>query len=223
MDIKKYVALIKATDLFKDIPYEELLTRFTFDSYSISNYKKSSIIHFEGEKCLFLDIILEGHVIIQRIDEKGNALTIVDFHSGDSIGGNLLFSKYPYYPMTIMAKTASKILHVKKSLVLELCQLNSTFLIEYLSSISDKTAILTNKIKVISLKSIRDSIIDFLKYESFLQNTNNIKLNITKKELAERLGVQRTSLSRELKKMKNDGLVDFNANYISIIDDTIIK
>ena len=46
---------------------------------------------------------------------------------------------------------------------------------------------------------------------------------MTKKELAERLGIQRTSLSRELNKMKKDGLVDYNTHSITICDFDIIR
>ena len=57
----------------------------------------------------------------------------------------------------------------------------------------------------------------YLEYESKIQNSNQIKLEITKKELAERIGVQRTSLSRELAKMRNEGLVTFDSNSITIL------
>ena len=49
------------------------------------------------------------------------------------------------------------------------------------------------------------------------QNSNIIKLNMTKKALAERIGVQRTSLSRELAKMREDGLIEFTPVSISLL------
>jgi Mn-dependent DtxR family transcriptional regulator len=56
-----------------------------------------------------------------------------------------------------------------------------------------------------------------------LKKSKEIKLDITKKELAERLGIQRTSLSHELSKMKKDGLVDYDAHSITICDFNIIR
>jgi CRP-like cAMP-binding protein len=53
--------------------------------------------------------------------------------------------------------------------------------------------------------------------ECKIQNSNRIQLGITKKALAERIGVQRTSLSRELAKMKADGLIDFDDKTISLL------
>ncbi len=68
------------------------------------------------------------------------------------------------------------------------------------------------------MKTIRQCIIDFLMYESFSQNSRTIKLGYTKKELAEKFGIQRPSLSRELNKMRKDGLIEYDAHSITIID-----
>ncbi|MCM8709437.1 Crp/Fnr family transcriptional regulator [Clostridium sp. SYSU_GA19001] len=223
MNIKDYLNILRLTELFGGFSNEELLNLFKTHNYIISKYNKGSIIHFETEKCNYWDIILKGQVFIQKIDEKGNVLTITEFKVGDSIGGNLLFSKYPYYPMSVLAKCDTEILHINKDFVLLLCQISQDFLIQFLTCISDKTAILTSKIKSISMKSIRESIIEFLNYEYYTQKNKKIKLYITKKELAEKLGFQRTSLSRELNKMKKDGLIDYDANYITICNFDIIR
>ncbi len=212
-----YIPLLKNIDLFKDLSFEDLNYLFTKDLYEIKNYKKNSVIYFQNEKCTRFDIILKGTILVQEIDLKGNALTITDFTVGDVLGGNLLFSNKNFYPMTVLAKIDVTILHIRKDLILKLCQTNVVFLINFLESISDKTLILTDKIKALSMKTIRQCIIDFLIYESFLQKSRIIKLELTKKELAEKFGIQRPSLSRELNKMRKDGLIEYDAYSITII------
>ena len=66
-------------------------------------------------------------------------------------------------------------------------------------------------------KTIRECILNYLAYESKLQNSNQIQLSISKKELADRIGVQRTSLSRELSKMRDEGIIDYDRNSIKLI------
>lgn len=223
MNLKKYVKILRLTDLFKYFSSEELLSLFNENNHRIRRYKKNSIIHFESEKCLTLDVILEGKILVQRIDENGNVLTITQFNVGDVIGGNLLFGSNNSYPMTITAKSDIVILHIQRDFVLDLCQDNKNFLVEFIKSISEKSFILTSKIKSISMKSLRQSIIDFLNYEYYSQGTTRINLKMTKKELAERLGVQRTSLSRELNKMRKDALLVYDADSITVKDLSIIK
>jgi DNA-binding transcriptional regulator LsrR (DeoR family) len=42
---------------------------------------------------------------------------------------------------------------------------------------------------------------------------------MTKKALAEKIGVQRTSLSRELQKMRNEGVLLLESGFITILKD----
>ena len=118
--------------------------------------------------------------------------------------------------MTIIAKSDSTMLHIKKEVILELSMINKNFLLMLLQYLSDRSVLLTDKIKLISGKSIRQLILDFLTFEYHIQGSNKIKLIMTKKELAERFGIQRTSLSRELQKMRKEGLIDYNRDYIIV-------
>lgn len=187
----------------------------------IKKVGQGEIIHFDGDLCQSIEIILNGQVIIERIDEAGNLMTITDFFSDDILGANLLFSKTPYYPMMVTSKSNSMLLVIPKKLVFELCATNIDFLSVYLEYISDHTILLGDKLKHYVNRSIRDSIIAYLKSEYKLQNSLTIQLRLSKKALADRIGVQRTSLSRELQKMKNEALVAYDKNSISILDPRI--
>lgn len=99
---------------------------------------------------------------------------------------------------------------------MNLAKKNVGFMVGLMTAISDRTLVLTDKINATSLKTIRQCVIDYLKYECYLQETNTIALGISKKDFADRLGVQRTSLSRELNKMRKDGLIEYNARTITL-------
>jgi len=92
------------------------------------------------------------------------------------------------------------------------------FMLKFMEFLSERTSVLTDKITEISIKGIREKIINFLNQESIAQKSRIIKLPYSKKQLAENMGIQRTSLSRELKKMKNEGLISYNAKEILIVD-----
>lgn len=221
--MKSFIKLLKNSELFKCLSDVELENIFNEHYYKIKNYEKKAIIYLQNEKCESLDIILSGAVTIQKIDQDGKILTINDFISSDVLGENLLFSVNSNYPMTVTAKSNCTLLHVKKEIILKLCQSNECFLICFLQSLSNKTLILSNKIKSLTMKTIRQCITDFLLFEYFSQGNSKIKLNMSKKDLAEKLGVQRSSLSRELNKMRNDGLIEFDANYITINNLDLLK
>src|SRR5574344_2798769 len=213
--MRKYLELIQQTDLIKSLKHQEVEWYLAEGSCKTTRYGKNNIVHFVGEVCSKLEIILSGKVVIERIDESGNIMTIAEFLGGDVLGGNLMFSKNPYYPMTVTAKEATLILEINKDRLFQLFSDNHEFLRSYLEYVSDHTVILGDRIKHYVNRTIRESIISYLNYECKKQNSTTIKLSMTKKELAERIGVQRTSLSRELAKMREDGLIEFSP--ISII------
>ena len=120
--------------------------------------------------------------------------------------------------MTISAERPSMILEINKEVLFKMFKDNPNFLKTYLQYISDNAYILSDKLKHYVHKTIREKMISYLEYESKRQNSNHIKLSITKSALAEKLGVQRTSLSRELSKMRDDGLILFDAKSITILN-----
>ena len=215
--MKKYSELMRQIDLIKSIKSEEIESYLSEGSCNITEYGKNNIVHFVGEFCSKLEIILSGKVVIERIDESGNLMTIADFYGGDVLGGNLMFSKNPYYPMTVTAKDATLILEINKTRLFQLFSDNHDFLKSYLEYVSDHTVILGDRIKHYVNRTIRESIISYLDYERKKQNSNIIKLSMTKMALAERIGVQRTSLSRELAKMRDDGLIKFDIDSIELL------
>lgn len=188
----------------------------------VNKYSQGEIIHFDGDCCSSIDVILNGQVVIERIDDAGNLMRITEFSPDDILGGNLLFSKNPCYPMMVTAKTEVMLLSIAKNLVFDFCATNKDFLKVYLEYISDHSLLLGDKLKHYVNRSIRESIIAYLKSEYKIQKSQTLQLRLTKKELADRIGVQRTSLSRELQKMKNEGLVEYDKSSISILVQSIL-
>lgn len=206
-------------DLIESISPEEIEVFLNEGSFKTVEYHKNNIVHYVGEECSTLEIILSGKVVIERIDESGNLMTIAEFFSGDILGGNLMFSKKPYYPMTVTAKEPTVILEINKNRLFKLFSDNHDFLEHYLEYVADHTVILGDRIKHYVNRTIRESITSYLDYEHKKQNSNTINLNMSKKALAERIGVQRTSLSRELAKMRQEGLIEFDAVSIALLPD----
>jgi len=215
--VKYYLGAMKQVDLIKSIKPEEIKLFLNEGSFKTTEYGKNNIVHFVGEVCSKLEIILSGKVVIERIDESGNLMKIAEFFNGDVLGGNLMFSKNPHYPMTVTTKQPTVILEINKTRLFQLFSDNHDFLRSYLEYVSDHSVILGDRIKHYVNRTIRESIMSYLDYELKKQNGNIIKLSITKKALAEKIGVQRTSLSRELAKMRDDGLIKFDLDSIELL------
>ena len=89
---EKNMELMGQIDLMKSITPQEIESYLIEGSCKITQYKKT-ILFISWEVCSKLEIILSGKVVIERIDESGNLMTIAEFLGGDVLGGNLMFSK----------------------------------------------------------------------------------------------------------------------------------
>jgi CRP-like cAMP-binding protein len=118
--MKNIDSLVYHATLLQELKEEDIKKNLKNNKFKINSYKKGTVIHFEGEACTNLEIILSGEIVVERIDESGGLLTIAEFLSNDIIGGNLLFSKNPQYPMTITSKQLTIILEIDKNLLFEL-------------------------------------------------------------------------------------------------------
>ncbi|QRN86695.1 Crp/Fnr family transcriptional regulator [Clostridia bacterium] len=186
--------------------------------FQIASYSKDQILHMEGDICTQLEIVIKGSIAIERIDKSGGLLTVILFESGKLLGANLVFSNEPNYPMTVTAKANSTVLCIKKGLAFELLSIYPKFLLTFLELISVQSVQLGTKIKHHVRRTIREAIISYLEQEYLQQGDTTIHLNLSKKALAERMGVSRTSLSRELQKMKLDKLIDYDRHSIRMLD-----
>lgn len=99
-----------------------------------------------------------------------------------------------------------------------MCKKNEKFLHNFLNLLSDRILLLNTKLKENTLSTLRQKICNFLIEEYKKQKTTKLKLNLTKQELAKIFNVQRPSLSRELIKMKEEGLIDFWGKEIWVKD-----
>ncbi len=218
MELHKYFNKLRDMSLFKNFSEEDFSLLFKEINYKITKYSKGSMVFFAKEPCDNLNIILDGRLQIQNTDASGKLLVVAEFKEGESIGETLIFGEPNTYPMNVISTTKVTMLYIPKKEVLYLCQHNHEFLEEFLKLLSGKTITLSRKLDQISLKTIRQSIVEFILKEYNKNNNMTIQLNMTKKKWAETMGVQRPSLSRELLILKEEGLIDYDSKYIYIKD-----
>jgi len=216
MNLKDYIYVLNNIDLFKNFTEKDFDLLFTNLDYKILRYTKGSMVFIANEECSALNIILDGNIRIQKIDSFGKSLVIAEFKSGDTVGEALLFGEKNVFPMTGISTSTTTMLYIPKEAILYLCQQNDVFLSEFLKLLSGKSVTLSNKLDQISLKTIRQKICEFIMIEYRKTNKMKIKLNMSKKELADKMGIQRPSLSRELIKLKKEELIDYDKHYIYI-------
>ena len=209
---------LKRCILFKDMKYEDLSNFLNMSNYTIKKYPEGNVVVIEDNKCEELGILLEGLLEVQTLYPSGKLLTLTQLKPVEIFGEAILFSKVNKFPATIGAIKDSKIMFIKKENLISCLTNCHKFMENFLELLSNKLLILNKKVKMLSLESIRKKIENFLMEEYKKQGSNIIEVSLSRKEMAEHMGIQRPSLSRELIKMREEGIIDFNREVIIIKD-----
>lgn len=221
--MKMYLSVLQKCDIFKGMGSEYIESIIRDKNYKIVNYRKDEIVAIEDSTCEYVGIVLSGCLEIQKIYESGRSLTIQRLLEGSIFGETIVFSLRGTYPGTIIASTESEIMFIENKAIMELCSVDKKILQTFMELLSEKVIMLNNKVKIISLCSIREKIANFILEQVNMQKREKIKLSVNKKELAEYLGVQRPSLSRELINMQDDGIIESSKNEIRVLDMYTLK
>ena len=75
-----------------------------------------------------------------------------------------------------------------------------------------KNLLLSRRILHTSSKKIRDRLLSYLSYQAGLQKNRYIDIPLNRQQLADYLNVDRSALSKELGKMRDEGLIEFRKN-----------
>lgn len=209
---------MKKCRLFNSLDEKALLEILQSPSSRIMIYDNGNVIFSQGETCSNLSIVLLGEVEIQKLEASGKVLTVSNLKIGDVFGENLLFGDKNKYPMNVISKASSAVLHLSKGYVEELCQKSPGFLTTLMQTLSNKAVALSSKLNEIGLRSLRQKICQNIYSLYTINNTKSFPLEMSKKEWAEKLAVQRPSLSRELIKLKDEGIIDYDKNTITLLD-----
>lgn len=214
MDI--FIPTLKKCRIFSEIDVNDIKDYLNKLNMKTFSYDKNEIVAFEGDKCSSLGIVLEGCVEVQKHHPSGKVISLMRLTSGDVFAEAIVFSDENEFPNTLVSVEKSEILYITRPNIIKLCSSNSKIFSNMLALLSNKILMLNSKIKELSLDNLRAKICSYLYQEYKKQGSLKLILTMDRNELAQSLGIQRPSLSRELSTMKNDGIIDFTKNIIII-------
>ena len=191
IDVYKDMNTLTKLNIFSKFPLEHLEHLLKCCGAYYKFYDKNQIVFLQGNKVDSLCIIISGSVSIEKIDILGNntyKILCLPFHK-----------KYS----TDNCKNT--------------CACRLLFRENLLNEIVENNMLLINKLEILSKKNIREKIMTFLAYESEKYSSNKVKIPFSKSKFAEYLGVNRSSLMRELSNMKNEGIIELNNKSFTIL------
>lgn len=206
---------LKNIPLFYEMDLKVLKSLIDKKQIFQQSYRKGATVHEQYSECFCIDVVLSGKLVAYSLASNGSETIVFEFKKGSVIGANLLFSEQNKYPINIYCTADCVLFHISKFSVSELLK-EYSFVMQFVKSLSLSSQEMNKKITMYAQKSLRKNLIVYFLAISNAQKSNTIVLPVTKKQLADYFGVQRPSLFRELKRMKDEGLLDINNRIIML-------
>jgi CRP-like cAMP-binding protein len=151
---------------------------------------------------------------------NGKVVTIETIEAPDPVAPAILFAPRRVLPVTVVAMTDCRLLVLPLEAVLDLCQRDRLFLLNFLTEIGGKISLFAEKFRLLEFSSLRKRIVAYLAPR--LEEDEHT-LAFPKEKLAEFLSAARPSLSRELSAMISEGLLAMEGRRIRVLDPVRFK
>lgn len=198
---------LKDCALFTGLSKDEIASLLVFLNAEEVRYTKSETVVRPFEKQSKMGVVIKGTVISTRTDSEGNIIILSVLHAGEMFGQALSNTEL-LADVSVTAQVESSILwlDVKNLSIAE--DYTVKFMHNLVKMLSEKLLDFNFRINVLSKKTIREKVLTLLSK----QKDGEIKLSFNRNELADYLGINRAALSRELSKMKAEGIIDYKLN-----------
>lgn len=219
--MKKYIGILKKTKLFAGLSEEEIISMLSCLDGRVREYKKGEYVFRQGERISYITVLAEGELHIQNDDYWGNRSIVNRIGKGEMFGeayaapesGALLTDVVAACDSTVLFFDVNRIVSVCSSA----CRFHSTVIRNLFFAVSDKNRRLVMKIYHISRRTTRDKLISYLSDEAKRQGSSSFSIPFNRQQLADFLSVDRSAMSAELCRMRDDGLIEFERDRFRLL------
>ena len=219
--MKKFIPILKRTQLFAAVSEEEISSMLSCLNARLRTYKKGEYVLRQGEHLDDITVLVDGELHIQRDDYWGNRAIVDRIAVGEMFGeayiapesGALLNDVIAVEDSTVMFFDVKRIITVCSSA----CRFHSIVVQNLFFAISEKNRKLVQKLGYISKRSTREKLMSYLSEEAKRNNSSSFIIPFNRQQLADFLSVDRSAMSNELCKMRDEGLLEFNKNAFKLL------
>lgn len=182
-------------------------------------FTKNEIIFHAGTIVSEIGIVQSGSVNIEISDLWGNRSILSNVAAGQIFAESYALCQEPMM-VDVAAAENSEILfldlHILTSDHFSDCSWQNKFLKNTLRASVWKNIVLSNRIFCTAPKSIRARLLAYLSQESVKAGSTTFQIPFNRQQMADYLNLDRSALSKELGRMRNEGILEFHKNQFTL-------
>ena len=209
---ERELAVLRSNPLFRGLDRERLDRQLAVMKAEKAQVERGETLQAPGKPIRHFGIVLSGAVQVCVDDIEGNRMIMAEVTAGNSFAESLCFLR------NIFASEDSELLWLSTE---DLYAGSDAFYREiqqrFTATLAMKALTMNNRIQVLSKLSLRGKLTAYFTELAAAQGGSMIRLPMNREDTAAYIGANRSALSRELMKMKEEGLIDYLKNEIRIL------
>ncbi len=218
--MKKYMDILKNCRLFAGADSENISAMLGCLEARVQTYKKNESIFSEGSEVSHMGIILSGTAQIIRMDFYGNRSIVAALTPPELFGESFACAGKKLMPISVTAETDCEVMLVDSERILQpcssACEFHSKIIFNLMKSIAAKNLILNQKIDIISKRTTREKLMTYLMIQA-KQHGSSFNIPYNRQELADFLEVDRSGLSSEIGRLRNEGIIECKKSHFKLL------
>lgn len=218
--MKEFLSVLTSSQLFSGISEKELTAMLSCLDARKESFPKGDFVLRAGEVVDSIGLVLSGNALVIQEDIWGNRNILSKVGQGETFatayacapGSVLQGAVIAQTPVTVMFLNVKRILNLCPSA----CNHHSRIIRNLLGELAEKNLRINEKLTHMGQRSTRAKIRSYLSAEAKSLGKYEFDIPFSRQQLADYLGVDRSGLSMELGKMRDEGLIDFRRNHFKL-------
>jgi CRP/FNR family transcriptional regulator, dissimilatory nitrate respiration regulator len=209
------IDLIGQVPLFADLDRKALAELASIAE--VRRASKGELLFSEGDEARALFILSEGIVELVKMEPSGREQFVRRVARGETFAEAAMFSGGAY-PASAIARAHSELIAISKEKFLRCVRAHPEVALAIMGAMAKLLRHLNTLVSELALGSVESRLAAWLLRRSREAGKLTFMLGIAKKELAFRLGTVPETLSRNLRKLKDDGAIRLEGERLTILD-----
>ena len=210
--MEKYKENLYRCSLFEGMTPAETEDALSYLGARTVKTRAGQVVLSEGDIACYIGVVLSGSIRIVREDFNGNRNILAEVQPPELFAEALAVSGAERMPVSAVSAGDGRVLLLDCRKILspweKSCSFHSRLISNLLRIVADKNMILSQKIEIISKKTIREKLMTYLLIESERRNSTDFEIPYDRQELADYLGADRSAMSAEISRMRKEGLIE---------------
>lgn len=225
MDISSYIELLTKISLFEGIEEKDIGGMLGCLQANKKKFLKNETILRAGEVVSHLGIILSGRGQIIREDIMGNRNILSNLEVGDMFAEAFACAGSQRLPFQVVAITDCTVMFLDYRRIVTTCSsscyFHTSLIHNMMKILAVKNVLLTQKMEHMTKRSTREKLLSYLSEQAAKSNSKIFSVPFNRQELADYLCVDRSAMSNELSKLKDEGLIDYDRSDFRLLKEQL--